>query len=55
MPTHALTCSVCGITVMGNSLVEGCTGHSLAEAAVAGTALLVGPHAGKWCRQGVKH
>ncbi len=32
---------------MGNSLIQGCTGHSLAQAAVAGTAIVLGPHAGK--------
>jgi hypothetical protein len=31
---------------MGSSLLEGCAGHNLAEAAVAGCAVLVGEHAG---------
>jgi hypothetical protein len=34
------------LVVMGNSLVTGCSGHSLAQAAVCGCALLLGPHAG---------
>jgi hypothetical protein len=34
------------IAFIGNSLLEGCSGHNLAEAAVAGCAVLVGPHAG---------
>lgn len=38
--------SVCEVALMGNSLVEGASGHNLAEAAVAGCAILVGPHGG---------
>eukprot|EP00775_Hariotina_reticulata_P009725 gene9724-9884_t len=38
--------SVAEIAFIGNSLLEGCGGHNLAEAAVAGCAVLVGEHAG---------
>lgn len=38
--------SVSEIAFAGNSLLEGCVGHNLAEAAVAGCAVLVGEHAG---------
>jgi hypothetical protein len=38
--------SVSEIAFIGNSLYEGCGGHNLAEAAVAGCAVLVGEHAG---------
>ncbi|WIA36478.1 hypothetical protein OEZ86_007778 [Tetradesmus obliquus] len=38
--------SVSEVAFVGNSLLEGCGGHNLAEAAVAGCAVLVGEHAG---------
>lgn len=38
--------SVAEVAFVGNSLLEGCGGHNLAEAAVAGCAVLVGEHAG---------
>jgi hypothetical protein len=38
--------SVSEVVFVGNSLLEGCGGHNLAEAAVAGCAVLVGEHAG---------
>jgi hypothetical protein len=41
-----LCCRVCDITFMGNSLLDTCGGHSLAQASVSATALLLGPHAG---------
>jgi 3-deoxy-D-manno-octulosonic-acid transferase len=34
------------VAFIGSSLLEGCSGHNLAEAAVAGCAVLVGEHAG---------
>jgi len=39
-------CSVSEVAFIGSSLLEGCSGHNLAEAAVAGCAVLVGEHAG---------
>jgi hypothetical protein len=41
-----LVYSVSEVAFIGNSLLEGCSGHNLAEAAVAGCAVLVGEHAG---------
>jgi len=38
--------SVCEIAFIGNSLLEGSGGHNLAEAAVAGCAVVVGEHGG---------
>lgn len=38
--------SVSEVAFIGNSLFEGSSGHNLAEAAVAGCAVLVGEHAG---------
>jgi hypothetical protein len=38
--------SVSEVAFVGNSLLEGFGGHNLAEAAVAGCAVLVGEHAG---------
>lgn len=38
--------AVCDTVFMANSLAPGCTGESLAAPAVAGCAVLVGPHAG---------
>lgn len=38
--------SVSEIAFVGNSLLEGCGGHNLAEAAVAGCAVVVGEYAG---------
>jgi 3-deoxy-D-manno-octulosonic-acid transferase len=34
------------VAFIGSSLLEGMSGHNLAEAAVAGCAVLVGEHAG---------
>jgi 3-deoxy-D-manno-octulosonic-acid transferase len=34
------------VAFIGSSLLEGCSGHNLAEDAVAGCAVLVGEHAG---------
>jgi 3-deoxy-D-manno-octulosonic-acid transferase len=34
------------VAFVGSSLLEGCSGHNLAEAAVAGCAVLMGEHAG---------
>lgn len=42
----ACACSVSEVAFIGSSLLEGCSGHNLAEAAVAGCAVLVGEHAG---------
>jgi hypothetical protein len=52
LPCHPATqwsiaaCSVSEVAFIGNSLLEGCSGHNLAEAAVAGCAVLIGEHAG---------
>jgi 3-deoxy-D-manno-octulosonic-acid transferase len=43
--THCCA-SVAEVAFIGNSLLEGCGGHNLAEAAVAGCAVLIGEHAG---------
>jgi 3-deoxy-D-manno-octulosonic-acid transferase len=43
---RVFVCSVSEVAFIGSSLLEGCSGHNLAEAAVAGCAVLVGEHAG---------